>query len=231
MSRNIKTYNQYLSEKILMSDLINKEGPEIDVKNVYDIFYNKLFYNHLLMKDVVKGEGITESQSDVFMAIKRGDFEKDPVEFYDSFNKSKRVEFLTPYTMFEISKFNNYKLRGYNIGFSIKNNGDIVLVHNNEKISGIGKVLMEAAIDKGGTHLDHFDGFLTGFYKKCGFKLKGNDIFNDEYAPDGWKYEPIDISNPKKSIYAEELTVEEKEFIEADKRYSSGKVDIVYRKI
>lgn len=88
---------------------------------------------------------------------------------------------------------------------------------------------MNKAIIKGGKKLDHFDGFLTGFYKSLGFDLKNNDQFLDEYAPESWDYKKIDINNPKLSIYADELEVNDKEFNLAKERYSVGKPDVVYR--
>jgi len=121
-------------------------------------------------------------------------------------------------------------LRGYNIGFAIKKNGDTILVHNNEKsIVGIGNILIRQAIKMGGTHLDHFDGYLTGFYKNNGFVFNNNDEFDDKYAPKNWQYERVDILNPNKSIYADEKIVDVVEFQNAESRYDIGRPDVVYR--
>ena len=63
---------------------------------------------------------------------------------------------------------------------------------------------MAAAIANNGTKLDHFDGFLTGLYKKNGFpNVVNRDEWNEEYAPNGWEYETIDIFSPNLSAYAE----------------------------
>jgi len=228
--RNLKTYEEYAVDYELAKDLAQPQVSQNQINNANEKYYEKLFVDYLLMKDVVD-DSTNENLNDVIVAINKGDFEKEPQKFYDSFNKSKRIEFLTPYTVDDMRDFDCYKLRGYNIGFAIKNNGDIILVHNNESIKGIGQILMNKAIDFGGDHLDHFDGFLTGFYKSCGFKFKDNDIFLEEYKPKNWKYEKIDIYNPDKSIYAGELKVPEIKFLEANDRYDEGKPDVVYRKI
>lgn len=162
--------------------------------------------------------------------------EQDPESFMKSLQASKRGTFLTPYTPEELSEMNLFKLKGYNIGFALKSDGDIVSVHNNAGVRGAGSHLMEAAIRNGGTKLDHFDGFLTGFYEANGFgKVVGADAWNDQYAPEGWKYEKVNIWDPRNSVYAKELSKYSKmEEIPSELRakiqsYESGKPDIVYR--
>ena len=130
-----------------------------------------------------------------------------------------------------MKSFKLFKLKGYNIGFAIKRNGEIILVHNNENIKGIGDLLVKKSIEFGGEQLDHFDGFLTGFYKRNGFYFHDNDEFNNELTPQHWEYEKINIYNPDKSIYADENKVNVEEFFKAEKRYDSGRPDIVYRKL
>jgi hypothetical protein len=228
--RNLKTFEQYLSDHYLMSDVVK----DVDVKKIESVlkkYYTRLYLDQLLMIDVVKDK-INENYDDCVLALYKGDFSNNVDEFYNSYNKSKRISFLTPYTKEELSEFNLFKLNGYNIGFAIKKNGEIILVHNNEpKIGGIGDLLIKKAIEFGGNSLDHFDGFLTGFYKKNGFKFSDNLIFDDKYAPDDWKYEPVDIYNEKTSIYVNERVVSPEEFENAEKRYDEGRVDVVYRKL
>lgn len=83
-----------------------------------------------------------------------------------------------------------FKVPNIDAGFALKgmdnpNHKDIVAVHNNSSIDKIGGELMKAAIRNGGTHLDHFDGFLSGFYEKLGFEEIGRDAYNPQYDPDG----------------------------------------------
>lgn len=180
------------------------------------------------MEDVVR-EDVLEGKDEVLSAISSGRLETTPEEFLASVQASTRVEFMTPYTTDDLAAFNLFKVEGHNIGFAVKDDGDIILVHNNEKVGGIGRLLIEKAIEKGGKKLDHFDGFLTGFYKPLGFKLQSNDPFADEWTPEGWKFEPVEIDNPQTSIYAEELEAEGDAKLEAAERYRAGKPDVVYR--
>jgi hypothetical protein len=193
--------------------------------------------NQLLMLDVVaeSGQIIKENKDEVISRIANNTWEVDTPELAESFlasiNTSTRIEFITPYTAEELANFRLFKVDGMNIGFAIKEDGDIILVHNNEGIGGIGNLLIQKAIELGGEKLDYFDGFLTGFYRNLGFKLTSNEHFNDEWTPEGWKFEAIDIDNPQTSIYAEELEVTVDEKIEAVTRYKAGKPDVAYRSL
>jgi len=230
--RNLKTFEEYAVDYELAKDFADTQLSKEDISGSLKRKYEKIFVDYLLMKDVVddttnENLGVVD---DVIDAFNKNDFDKDAQSFYDSYNKSKRITYLTPYSVDDIRTFNTYKLRGYNIGFAIKNNGDIILVHNNEpKVKGIGDLMIGKAKEMGGDHLDHFDGFLTGFYKRNGFTLKDNDHFAEEYKPKGWEYERVDIYNPNKSIYVNELEIDEVEFDDAEKRYDSGRPDVAYR--
>ena len=160
----------------------------------------------------------------------------DPKSFFASLSAGKRPEMLAPYSITELGEMNLFKAKGYNAGFAITQDGSIVAVHNNTGISGVGTELMNAAKRNGGTKGDHFDGFLTGFYKRFGFKVVKHEEWNDDYAPKNWKYTPIDFYDPEQSIYAEKAnSIPEAEWpqdlINAKKRYDAGKPDIVYRKV
>ena len=65
---------------------------------------------------------------------------------------------------------------------------------------------MKAAKEKGGTKLDHFDGFLSGLYRKNGF-VNVYEVYQweEQYKPSSWSYDTVDILNPKTSIYASSL--------------------------
>lgn len=199
-------------------------------------------YSHRMseMLSLVDDDLLSESEdyTNISNLIKNGEFEVNKLdEFRKSLKSGDRGEFLTDYTDDEYGVMKTYKVKGYNVGFAIKSDGDIVSVHNNSGIRGIGGDLIQAAIKLGGTKLDHFDGFLTGLYQKNGFKIVGHDSWNDDYAPLDWKYEPVDIFNPQTSIYATELKkytdesqipAELKQKIES---YKNGKPDIIYREL
>ena len=228
--KTLKTFEQYVTNiesdrKINSYTIVKDLEDSINIK-----IYEKILLNDLLMIDVVK-DNINESKDLIVDLIKGGQFINNPTEFYVSFNKSDKISYLTPYTIDEIKEFNCYKLKNYNIGFAVEPSGEIVLVHNNESVGGIGEILIKKSVEFGGNCLDHFDGYLTGFYKKCGFKLNSNDIFNDVFVPEGWKHQSINVWDEKVSIYPTELKASTSEIKKAELRYESGKPDIVYRKI
>ena len=225
--KKIKKFGQFVNERFVDYD-VDYAQPEVEMISGISERYEKRYLDMLLMEDVVK-EDTYENKNDIIEKISRGNWKTTPEEFLDSVNASKRIEFLTPYSVEELSEFRLFKLEGYKIGFALKEDGDIILVHNNEGIGGIGKILINKAVEFGGNKLDHFDGFLTGFYKSLGFELDSNDYFLDEYAPETWKYEPLDINEPSKSIYAIELNVSYAKFEEAKVRYESGRPDVAYR--
>ena len=122
---------------------------------------------------------------------------KNPERFIESLSKSKRPEFLSEYTPETLSDdaFELYKLKGYDIGFALHPNEnyylrDIISVHNNSKrAKNVGDYLIEAAKRKGGSTLDHYDGYLSNFYGNHGFKEYNRLKWNKEFAPTTWDYE------------------------------------------
>lgn len=227
--KHLKTFDQYLSENLLMKDVLDNDSKLIN--DILSKQYERRYLNQLLMMDVIDNQ-INESLEDFILNVSTQQWDNDPENFYKSFMSSKRLGYLTPYSIEDLKEFSLYKVKGYNIGFAIKKDGDIILVHNNEpSIKGIGKFLLNKAISKGGKKLDHFDGFLTGFYKSLGFNLNSNDEFLDEYAPESWDYKKVNINDPKTSIYSSELKVSDNKFNLAKERYFSGKPDVVYRKL
>jgi len=225
--KKIKKFGQFVNERFIDYD-VDYAQPEVEMISGISERYEKRYLDMLLMEDVVK-EDTNEDRNDILEKISTGNWKTTPDEFLDSVNASKRIEFLTPYSVEELSEFRLFKLEGYKIGFALKEDGDIILVHNNERVGGVGKIIMDKVIKSGGSKLDHYDGFLTGFYKSLGFKLDENDFFLDEYSPDTWKFEPLDINDPEKSIYAGELTVRDSMLQSATIRYESGRPDVVYR--
>jgi hypothetical protein len=110
-----------------------------------------------------------------------------PESFYNSLKQSKHPLMLTDYSPVELSKMKLFKLKGYNIGFALKQfdnkYSEIVGVHNNEDVNNIGNELMQAAINNGGCYLDHFDGFLSNLYQNMGFIEYKRDNYDPEYDP------------------------------------------------
>jgi len=228
--KNLKKYKQFVFNMSLMENFSMSVESNTEVDEVIKKTYNQIYFNQILMENIVN-DPVNESFEEVVTNIFTDRWDKDPHHFYDSISSLKRKEFLIPYTVAELSKFDLYKVQGYNIGFAIKPDGDIISVHNNDNIKGIGEYLMKKSIQYGGNKLDHFDGFLTKFYKKFNFNFKNNNIWSDEYTPDNWKYIPLNIDDPDNSIYAVELKVPEYEYKDAKIRYRKGTPDIVYRSL
>ena len=126
--------------------------------------------------------------------------------FFDSLYAGKRSGFLTYYTLEDLAQMHLYLIKGHNAGFALKDGNDIVSVHNNSDLKGLGRFFMKAAKEKGGTKLDHFDGFLSGLYRKNGF-VNVYEVYQweEQYKPSSWSYDTVDILNPKTSIYASSL--------------------------
>lgn len=133
---------------------------------------------------------------DVLSKINNNNYIKNNyAAFSEELKRNKRSEFLTPYTPEELKELHitTYQVPGYEIGFGLKplpeGHVDIIGVHNNTDIKGIGEALVDSAIRLGGTDLDHYDGFLSDFYAKKGFNSYARMEWNDAYAPKNWDYE------------------------------------------
>lgn len=146
---------------------------------------------NLFSEDINEDDLSTEKLQDVSRKIRKGDWEEmNPKAFRESLSKSKHSKMLTVYGVSDLAKMKLYKLNGYDIGFALKKNDgkyqEIVAVHNNEEgVSGIGKLLMNAAIKEGGCILDHFDSaILTNLYKSLGFEETERYDYDPQYDPD-----------------------------------------------
>lgn len=116
-------------------------------------------------------------------------------DFIESRNKSDFKSFFTPYTSHDLKLHGveTFKLKGYNIGFAlvpVQGGKDIISVFNNEpEIKHIIDDLLEYAISKGGTQLDHYDTKLSDMYQKNGFVEYGRYKWDDKYMNPGWDKE------------------------------------------
>jgi len=127
-------------------------------------------------------------------------------KFSDSLYSGQRSGFLTYYSPEELTRMDLYILEDYNAGFAIKDGDDIVSVHNNSPLKRLGSKFLRKAKEVGGARLDHFDGFLSGLYRKHGFaNVYRIYQWDENYKPAAWDYDPIDATNPSTSVYAESL--------------------------
>ena len=157
-------------------------------------------YQHDLFECLINEDDIhnTSERVDVLNKINNDQYIRNDYEsFIAEIGKNKRSSFLTPYTVeeFQNAKVQTFQVPGYEIGFALKpmpdGDMDIISVHNNTDIHGVGEALIDSAKRLGGTTLDHFDGFLSDFYAKKGFKEYGRWKWDDQYAPEDWDYEKL----------------------------------------
>jgi len=208
-------------------------------------------FNTLCAMSVFSDETINEQEGNFEYEFSLAESPNPEVvkRFTESLYAGKRSAFLSYYSESELASMDLYLVKGHNAGFAIKDGDDIVSVHNNSSLKGMGSEFMRKAKEVGGARLDHFDGFLSGLYRKYGF----TDVYevyqwSEEYKPKGWTYDSVDIMNPQTSIYAEtiqdkfnigkEIKVQaednfEIEIIPADKvnQYKYGRPDVILRKL
>ena len=176
----------------------HKQGVNIKKYKIYDNDNIRMKY---IVKEYTHIEEDAES-SNVIKMISNDEWEPQNVKkFKKAMGHTTRKEMLSDYTDKELVVMKLFKLKNYNIGYGLKpshgNSYDIVNVFNNEKsVKGIGSELVNSAIRNGGCYLDHFDGFLTKFYKKLGFVEYQRDVYDPQYDEDGSlkaKYGEVDV--------------------------------------
>jgi len=112
--------------------------------------------------------------------------------FNCALDKSVKLGFLHKYdydnneTTLKGYKF--YLSNGKKVGVGLSNTGEIINLFNNSKVSGAGRLALNFAIAKGGTHLSCFDGFLRWYYQKFGFECVKQIPWDSKYAPKNWDY-------------------------------------------
>ena len=116
--------------------------------------------------------------------------ETDAKTFVALREKSKRPEFLTPYTPEEMKGWRHFMTED-GVGFTLTDKMDIVGVVNNSGQKGAGEGAVIEAVAQGGKTLDCVGGHLKAYYESFGFleneakRLK----WNEQYAPKGWNYD------------------------------------------
>ena len=167
------------------------------MKSIAQVFGTSVFSRKVLMHEMFiesftktpTNESVDDSNKDVLASIKSDTYSGDVDDFFNSLNKSKHALMLTPYTKSELKSMKLFKVKGHNVGFALKKKDgkfqELVAVHNNTDINGVGKDLVKSAIRMGAKYLDHFDGFLTDFYEELGFKEISRDKYDAQYDEGG----------------------------------------------
>lgn len=200
----IHNWRRFLNEnKGFEQESINKLSSNPDVAK-------KAIYNSILAQNAFRDEALAEStnapQVSLQFEISKASLPDLGIvqKFVKSLYSGKRSGFLSYYDEKEFEAMDLFLVKDQSAGFAIKQDGDIVSVHNNSELKKIAPLFLETAKANGGTKLDHFDGFLSGLYREHGF----TDVYevyqwDEQYKPETWNFDPVNIFNPKTSIYAE----------------------------
>jgi GH15 family glucan-1,4-alpha-glucosidase len=115
-------YNNRNKQQILMESFI-----DIDELLKYNHRFNE---QTLLFNDITL---LTElSNKEVIDLIDNNSFDVNKIsEFKNALNLGSKGEFLSDYTEDDYGKMRTYKVKGYDVGFAIKEDGDIVSIFNN----------------------------------------------------------------------------------------------------
>lgn len=185
-----------MAKDILLENIrFFKRNNKLPNECIQEALFQQSLFEDALNEDNLGNE---EMRDDVLNKIRNDDYiRNDYQSFANELHKNQRANYLTPYTAeeFKKTKTQTFQVRGYEIGFALKpmpdGNVDIISVHNNnsEQVKHIGNELIQSAIKHGGNQLDHFDGYLTDFYKKNGFKEYDRYTWDDQYAPKDWDYD------------------------------------------
>jgi len=95
-----------------------------------------------------------------------------PEAFKAALQRNTRAGTLSDYSLEELGKMRLFLLKGGQAGYALKPDGEAVNLFNSgskAETGGAGAWLVIHSIEQGATHGDHFDGFLTNFYKELGF--------------------------------------------------------------
>ena len=113
----------------------------------------------------------------------------DAKEFNGQLSFSKRLEFVTLYTNEELDVCDFYVCIGGGVGFGLMPDKEIFNLVNNTGRKLCGSEALDFAIIKGGRKLFCFDGFLTKYYEKRGFRVVTQIKWIEDLAPANWNYE------------------------------------------
>ena len=100
-----------------------------------------------------------------------------------AYRENPRAWNLTPHSAEDLKGSRVFLSHGGKAGFVITADGGLQNVFNNSGTKGLGAVGVKRAIAEGARNLDAYDGFLTPFYEKLGFRETGRVKFDPKYAP------------------------------------------------
>lgn len=97
--------------------------------------------------------------------------EVSPEKFKAALTKNARADTLSDYSLDDLGTMKLFMLDGHDAGYAIKGGDELVNLFNNGGAGskGAGPWLVLHAVRNGARRGDHFDGFLTDFYRSLGF--------------------------------------------------------------
>lgn len=98
-------------------------------------------------------------------------YKPTPTEFKEAMQRNPRAATLSQYSDDQLAKMELRMLKGGQAGYAL-NGDELVNLFNNggRETRGAGSWLVVDAIERGARRGDHFDGYLTEFYRTLGFK-------------------------------------------------------------
>jgi len=114
--------------------------------------------------------------------------EVDAREFYAALSICSMPWVMTPHTFSELKAMdaNRYLVSNNSAGFILKHDGELISLFNESGIRGLGRVLLQRAIEMGARSLFCFDGHLVNLYTAFGFVEYKRVRWDDALAPSTW---------------------------------------------
>ncbi len=121
-------------------------------------------------------------------AVHAGRFQPVSVEegaraLQQAYRDNPRAWNLTPHSTEDLKGSRVFLSHGGKAGFVISSDGELQNLFNNSGTKGLGAAGVKRAIAEGARSLNAYDGFLTPFYEKLGFREAGRMKFDPKYAP------------------------------------------------
>ena len=204
----------------LFEEVLNSEKAKPNVGLAY--------LNSLFMQDVFRNTSLKEARENSDFQLERDlinnliaskRFNSNPEEFFESLERARGAisKSGTKYDScllkrdlgsLERENVKTYKLEGFDIGFALKKKdndfSEIIAMFNATGHSGIGYLLIEAAISLGGEYLECFgEELMKKVHRQSGFKVKKENP--NVKAPDG--------SGDENTLYQMELGDRKKEYL------------------
>ena len=117
----------------------------------------------------------------------------NPKDFHEAITASKEGnKYAAAVFVYDVADYGKDRLfvtKDGKAGVALTPEGDIVSVFSHNEGKGRAPQLVLNAIKEGGTHLDHYDTYLTKYYSKFGFKPVARTKWNEAFAPKDWNKE------------------------------------------